>query len=245
MRQALLIALAALVTVTAVAFAQTQDNTYSVQGKLSPNRKVGPVGATFNYQVGESNGNRPAAVKTYKISFYGVKEHGERFRTCSASSIAAQKTDRGCKLGALVGTGKVISAVGPDNDVTSRPITCTKSLHIWNSGRHKTTLFLYGPASQCGGVGFVAPIPAKYRSGPGGGSTLVFTVPPSVLHPLTGLTTAVTSTTSKIKRLVNHGVGYYQAVRCKGHGRPVTVTFVSEAGQSTPISAPTGTCRNK
>src|SRR5207253_1145367 len=111
MRKVALLSVAALVCVAAtVAFAQvTQENTYSVQGKVSPNTSNGPVGVTFNYQVGEKNGNRPSAVSRYEIGFYGITENGGLFPTCTTAAIAAAKNDSKCPAGALVGTGQVIS----------------------------------------------------------------------------------------------------------------------------------------
>ena len=245
MRKVALLAVAALLTVAAVAFAQTQVNTYAVQGSVSPNTSKGPLGVKFNYQVGEKSGNRPSAVQTYNIGFFGVHANGGLFPKCSASAIAGAKSAAKCPKGSQVGTGTVISKVGPDNDVTQSPITCTKALAVFNSGAGKSTLFLTGPATACGGVGYVPPIATKYKAGPGGGSVLVFTVPPAVLHPLAGLTTAVVDVKSTIKKLkAKNGKGYYQGLKCGPRGkRALTVTFVSEAGQSTPVAADTGKCR--
>src|SRR3954465_5722656 len=94
MRKVVMLAVAAAVlSVAAVAYAQTQENTYSVKGSVTP-AKAGstkkPVGVKvgFNYQIGEKNTLAPSAVKRYKISIYGVRApNGDKFAKCSGSDI--------------------------------------------------------------------------------------------------------------------------------------------------------------
>jgi len=110
---------------------------------------------------------------------------------------------------------------------------CQKTLHVWNAGANKAVLFLNGPGSQCGGVGALPPIPAKFVKFGSNGQALQFDVPPTVLHPIGGLTVAVTDVTSTIKKqtatVKGKKVGYFESV-AKTH--PVQVTFVTEQGQT-------------
>jgi hypothetical protein len=73
---------------------------------------------------------------------------------------------------------------------------------------------------------------------------LQFTVPQSLLHPATGAETVVQFNNSSIKKRTatkrikgrNRKVGFYSAVGCKGNQRSIQVTFITEAGQRTPLS---------
>jgi hypothetical protein len=73
---------------------------------------------------------------------------------------------------------------------------------------------------------------------------LQFTVPESLLHPAPGLETVVQFTESAVKKRTamkqvkgkNRKVGFYSAVGCKGNQRSIQVTFISEAGQRTPLT---------
>ena len=96
----------------AVAFAQ-QVNKYSVVASTTPGKagtktKPVPVSVKFAYKVDEASGKQPSAVKRYKISFYGVRNNGRYFKTCSASKIsAAGNNDAGCPSDSRVGTGTI------------------------------------------------------------------------------------------------------------------------------------------
>ena len=77
---------------------------------------------------------------------------------------------------------------------------------------------------------------ARYVAFQGSGTALQFDVPANLLHPIGGLDNAVTQVQSTINRLtVKKGGktrGYYETVGCKGKQRPISVDFLSEAGQS-------------
>src|SRR4051812_24087128 len=152
-------ALVAVLALAAVAIAQ-QVNQYSVTASTNPTRagskaKPDPVTVKFNYQISEKSGQQPAAVKRYKISLYGVRENGQFFKTCSASKIsAAGNNDSSCPKAAKVGSGTINNYVYQSNNPSGQGgFPCNKKLNIWNAGRRKAVLFIYGDASQCGGVG--------------------------------------------------------------------------------------------
>jgi hypothetical protein len=244
---ALAAALAVVLVVAAVAFAQ-QVNTYSVTASTSPTKagskaKPSALSLKFQYTVGEQSGKEPAAVKRYKISFYGIRSvNGALFKTCAASKIAAAgNDDSGCPKGSEVGSGKIQSHVYNDADPSgANALICNKDLHLYNAGKGKVTLFLTGPAAECQAApGGQPPFTGTYVAGEGGGTALQFDTPANLLHPIAGLTVAVRNVTSKInlKTVTKKGVkkGYYESVKCKGKSRPVVVTFTPESGA--PVTA--------
>jgi hypothetical protein len=185
------VAVAGLALAATVAFAA---NTYLVQASVTPSgkgtkAKPNPVGVKFNYQVNDSAGGKPAAVKTYKIEFYGVKSNGKRFPACSTAKIQAAQSGADCPAGSKVGSGQVQSKVYQDADPNDPGQDCLKQLAVYNSGENLATLVLTGPGDQCIGVAQPFIIPAKFvAGGAGGAEALSFDVPPTVLHPLSDLT---------------------------------------------------------
>ena len=224
---------------TAVAFAQ-QVNQYTVTAAgVTPNTagskaKPKPVGVKFNYAIKEATGKKPAPVKTYKIAFTGLRTNGAFFPTCSSSKIsAAGNNDSGCPSKAKVGTGTIDSYVYQTSDPSGAGgFPCPKKINLWNAGKNKMVIFIYGDPAQCGGVGALPPIDAKFVGA--GSQALQFTVPPTVLHPIAGLSVAVNSVTSTVKRLTatkkGKKRGYFEAIGCSGGKRTVKVTFTPESG---------------
>jgi hypothetical protein len=253
------VAVAAL-ALTAVAFAQSGENRYNVTGDVSPNgkgskKKPKPVGVEFNYTVdGPDDNTEPAAVKRYRISFYGVRSNGRFFRSCPFSRISNAGTDEDCPRAAIVGTGVVENVVYPTGSPgaprctgTEPPGTlcsfpCRKDLRVYNSGQGKATLYLYGPAEDCGGIGAPQFIDARYVKESGGGTALQFDVPPNILHTVPSITLAVRRVQSEIARrsVRRKGKrrGYYESVNCRGKQRPITVSFTAEAegGADGPVT---------
>jgi hypothetical protein len=252
---------AALITVLAVAgiaYAQAQNNTYAVQASATPTgkgskKKPNPVGVKFNYQVNEASGLQPAAVKTYKIDFYGIKTNGARFPKCTFQQISQAQSGDNCPAGSKIGSGSIQSTVyTTGNPSDANAFNCVKSLAVYNSGAGKAVLLLTGPGDQCAGVAQPFIIDAKYVSGAGGGSALQFDVPDTVLHPIPQLTVAVrnvTSSISRVRKTVGSGkkkrvYGYYESVACLGAKRPVKVTFTQEDGKTGSAST-TARCTAK
>src|SRR3954447_434914 len=247
---AILASAAVLLALAAVAHAQTQTNTYTVKGSVTPTKAGSksspvPVKVQFNYQVGETHGLQPSAIKRYKISIYGVRSvNGDRFPKCTASQINnAGNSDAGCANGSRVGSGTIDNFVYADSDPSGKNggFPCKKQLAIYNSGKGKGALFIYGDPNQCGGVGALPAFPISYVTGDGGGTALQFDVPATVLHPISGLSVAVRSVQSTIlQRTVTKSgkkYNYYESIKCKGKTRPIIVTFSTEAGQSTKATA--------
>src|SRR4051794_34153822 len=253
MRKAVVAAVAAVaLVVAAVAYAQTQTNTYAVKGSVTPSKPGStkkPVGVkvNFNYQIDEKNGLQPSAVKRYKISIYGVRAvNGDKFPKCTASQINnAGNSDTACPSGSRVGSGTIQNFVYADSDPSGKNggFPCAKKLNIYNSGKGKGALFVYGDPSQCGGVGSLPAFPISYVKGDGGGTALQFDVPATVLHPIAGLSVAGKRAQATSKPMSGTQKGkkspYYESIKCSGHNRPIKVTFFTEAGQTSTAGATT------
>jgi hypothetical protein len=235
----LAVSLGVVLVVAAVAFAQ-QANQYSVSGSVSPNAKGSkakpvPVSVKFNYTITEASGKQPAPVKSYKIAFTGLQTNGALFPTCTVSKITgAGNSDSGCPKKALVGTGTIDSYVYQTADPSGAGgFPCPKKINLWNAGKNKMVIFIFGDAAQCGGVGALPPIEAKFVK-TSGGQALQFDVPASILHAVAGLSVAVHNVTSTVKKLTvtkkGKKRGYFEAVGCPGGKRTVLVTFTPEAG---------------
>jgi hypothetical protein len=246
----LVTAFVAILAMVAVAVAQqTQTNTYDVTGSVSPTKsgkkkKPVPVKVNFNYQVGEANGLQPSAVKRYKISVYGVRAKvGNKFPKCTPEMINnAGNSDTVCPNGSQVGSGTIDNYVYNDADPSGAGgFACKKELAVYNSGKGKGALFVYGDPNECGGVGALPAFPIDYVKGEGGGTALQFEVPPTVLHPIAGLTVAVRSVQSTIDRetvrVKGKTRGYYESVKCRGNRRPIIVTFTTEQDQESEARA--------
>jgi hypothetical protein len=235
-RIAISLGLAGLVAALAVTPAlAAQSNVYTVTAKVTPAKggtkaKPAKVGVKFAYTVGEKSGQQPAAVKQYTIGFGGLRDNGGKFATCSAAKMLAAGGDDVCPKGSLVGTGKIANYVYMSSDPSGAGgFSCAKDLKIYNSGKGKATLYINGPAATCGGVGALPPVAAKFVPFAGGGTALRFALPPTILHPMTGLTVAVRSVESTLKK------GYLTSVGFKGAKRPVAVGFLTEDGQTTTV----------
>jgi hypothetical protein len=233
-----------------VAAALAVTNTYTVTAKVTPakagtKKKPTPIQLNFNYTVGEASGLRPAVVTKYAIGFGGIVSDGKDFAKCTAAAINNANPPRNqvCPAGSAVGKGNVENQVGSTADPSSQPasLKCHLDLTIYNSGQGAAALYLFGSTSNPHGTcptGVDQAIPATYTTGPDGGTSLVFTVPPALGHPLPGFDNAVTQVASSINKITKrvHGktVAYYASKGgCKSHKRNVTVTFTTEAGQTT------------
>ena len=232
-----------VVALCAVAYAQTQQNTYTVTGSVSPSRagssaKPVPVGIKFGYTVGEASGLRPSPVKRYSIRFDGARVNTNAFPKCSASQLESRGPSA-CPSGSAVGSGFITNATGAKSNPADKSIACNASLTVYNSGNNRAAIYVAGspqqtdPRKRCA-IELAAPIPAKYVRR-GSAIALEFDVPPSLLHPLPTLDNAVTGVSSTIKRLTRKRngktVGYYEAVGgCKAGKRGISVVFTPETG---------------
>jgi hypothetical protein len=238
-------AAAALLCFAAVAMAQTNKNTYSVTGKIaSGGTKAKPkhVGVVFNYQIKTSDNTLSAPVKTYKIHFAGLKFNTKgvaKGKYCTAASINAAASDSGCSKATHVGTGLVKAFVAaPGAVVDATTAKCDLKLDIYAGGPKSLALFLHGTPPDC-----IAPITqaidAKLTTD-AKGSALSFTVPPVLLHPVTGFDSGITSVSSNIAK-GSGTTGVFTSTGCKGT-RKVDVTFTAEAGGTGTATSSAGKC---
>jgi hypothetical protein len=240
-------ALVVALAVAAVAFAQTQVNTYEISGGVSPKgaakKKNKAISLDFGYKVSEQAGLRPSPVKKYSIRVEGGRVNGGKFPKCTASQINNAGTDARCPKGSAVGSGFIENATGATDNKNDRSVECNGSVTVYNSGQGKGALWIKGdpnstnPRTKCA-IPLATAIPAKYVKR-GNAIALEFNVPSNLLHPAPGLDNAVVSVTSKIKRLTRRSkgktYGYYEALRCKGGKTTLSVVFTPEVG--TPKTA--------
>jgi hypothetical protein len=232
---------AALFIFAAVAIAQ--QNVYGVSGTVASGgskAKPKPVGIKFGYTVGEAGGNLASPVKTYKISFKGLKADTKAVTSkCTAASINAAGDDSKCPSSAKVGSGQVKALVGTAGQPTDPNAKCNLDLTIYNGGGKHLTLFLAGDVPNC--IAHISQAIDAPLTASGGFSTLSFTVPDTLLHPVQGLDVAVTNVTSTIKKVTKGKRALFSSVGCKG-SREVNVVFVDETGASQMAKATTGKC---
>ena len=237
-------ALVAVLVFATAAVALAVTNTYQVTASTSPTKAGSkkhpvPVKLKFNYSVDEETGQRPSPVKQYKIKFAGIRVNTKAVRkTCSAEQINGAGNDSVCSKGAIVGSGSVDNRLGPTNDPNNQDLHCYLDLTLYNAKNNHATLYLKGRSANAAPQDCITNIDvgidATYvRSG--SSTTLQFTVPPALLHPVPGLDNAVRNVQSSIKRIIR-GKGrkrtaYYSSVgKCRKHQRAITVTFVPESG---------------
>jgi hypothetical protein len=241
------VALVAVLAICAVAYAQSQVNTYTVTGSTSPTKagtsaKHVGVSLKFNYTVGEKSGLRPSPIKTYAISFAGIKSNGGKFPKCTAQQITAAGGDSGCPSGAVMGTGSITNAAGATNNPSDKSLPCFLTLKVYNAGQGKAALFLKGGPNEpkpCV-IDISTAINATYKT-TSKGSTLSFNVPPNLMHPVPGVDNAVTNVQTTVKKLSKTSKGkktyYFESIGgCKSGKRSISVKFTSEAGQNSTAS---------
>ncbi|MBX5442717.1 MAG: hypothetical protein IRZ32_14475 [Solirubrobacteraceae bacterium] len=139
----------------------------------------------------------------------------------------------------------MINETGASSDPADKSIACNLNLRVYNAGQDRAALWLQGgPTQVVRGKPCVIQInqaiDARYVSHPGG-TALQFEVPANLLHPVGGLDNAVVRVESTIRRLtVRRGGrlrGYYESIGCRSRQRPISVDFLSEAGQSETATA--------
>ena len=239
---AIMVALVATLGVAAVAYGQAQVNTYTVTASTSPTKagtkkKPVPVTVNFNYTVGEKSGNRPSVIDQYSIFFGGLVATNKNKAVCTADTVTRAASGDGCPKGSQVGTGDIDATVGTSSDVTSQSIACHLYLTLYNGGKNSLTLFLQSgptkpkPCPTVQNVGINAKVVTTSA-----GSALVFSVPGNLLHPVTGLDSAVKVTSSKVKNFFSSIGG------CKSGKRAIKVTFHQATGGLSQAVSNTAKC---
>jgi len=244
----LAIAVVGLMAFAAVAFA-LQENTYTVNGSVSPTKSgtkkhPKPVALKFGYTVAEKSGKRPGLIRKYTIGFSGLQVNTNFFKGCTAAKIDAAQSDAGCPKGSLMGTGSVENAAGASSDETSKDVSCHLDLKLYNSRNNKAAIYLHGapnsdPAKNCP-LSIDKAIDANFVR-TAGGTSLVFTVDNTLLHPAPGFDNAVVLVGSNIRKATvkKNGKtrGWFESIGgCKNNKRAITVKFTPDNGQP-PLTA--------
>lgn len=240
---AIFMATALVLSLSAVAFAQSGGNSYTVEGATSPSKagtKSKPVGVKldFDFSVDGPEGQRPGVVNSYAIFFGGIKSNYASFPKCSLAKMEDEQSVEGCPKGSVVGKGFIENATGIKTNPADRSIHCNAQLWVVNAGGGKGAIFVKGdpastnPKTKCA-IELAAPIPTTFKNS-SKGTTLTFTVPQVLKHPAPTLDNAVLKTESTINKIKSKGKYFYESIGgCKGGKRDVAVTFTTEAGQKT------------
>lgn len=214
-------------------------------GKGGTKAKPKPVAPVFSFTgQGPTSDTRPGTPKEVQFVMQGLRENGGSFPKCTAAQIDAAQSDKSCPKGSAVATGGLHAKLGPEGDKTSNA-ACSKDFTLYNSGKHKTSLFVTGDPAQCAGVGYLPPIAMPWKAVKGG-TMLRLPFPQNISHPLPGLEGSFdemhfTFKTLK-KKKAGKTVGYLESVGCKGT-RKLTVKFLPETSDPTEsAAAKAGSC---
>ena len=229
-----------VLSLAAYAFAQAVQNTYEVDASTSPTRAGSsknpvPISLSFGYQVGESQGRRPAVIKKYSIRFAGVRVNPSAAATCKKSVLNREGPD-GCPSKSVVGTGFIENETGATNNPNDKSIECNAQLSVVNLGKMRASIYVEGdpnqsdPKRRCA-IELAAGIDAKFVNR-GSENSLDFSVPESLTHPGSpAISNAVVNVTSKIKKMTRRGKGFFESRGgCKSGKRRVRVIFTPESG---------------
>jgi hypothetical protein len=235
----------AVLVFAAVAYAASAFNTYTAKSTFSPSKagsagSPSPLAWTEDYTSTGTGGNRSSPLTDVKWKIYGVVSDGKDFPKCTASQIAAAKSDAGCPKGAMIANGSITSVLGPTADTsTSAPgtIECDPLLHEWNAGQGKVALFfvIQPPNHSCDGIttGAVGPYSATAKQ-QGKWWILDTPVPRYVTFPLGGIEGSSKTLHEAHFRLTKKGHAYLASVACMNGKRPWSVSFTAQnsAGQT-------------
>ena len=240
------VAVVGVLAMAAVAFGSS-NNLYTVSASLSPTKagtakKPVPVQLSFGYTVASKTaGNRPDLINKYDINFGGGQVNTNIIPGCSAATITNNQSDASCPKGSLVGTGNVENLAGPSSDPSpGSQLKCHLDLKIYNSRKNHAALYLHGAPPTCP-LALDTAIDAKYVK-KGGGTSLIFTVPDTLLHPsLPTFDNSVVQVKSVIKKITKKVKGktrgYFESAGgCVKGKRKVKVTFGTPSGASDTVT---------
>jgi hypothetical protein len=263
----LLIAALALVGVIALGGVALADNVYEThvsggrpiaKGSL---KKPVPVSVDFGFRVSESDPSKRATpIKTYAIGSEGLVANPKDFPKCTFSQVQSGPAAACSK--ALVGTGLVRAATGSSgNPALAASVPCNQRLRLYNIGDGMAIRLDTDPpqppnfdTNQIGcPLRIHDAIRGKFvrtRIAGHPASDFRFSVPPNLLHPVTGLDTSVRESVSHVARRSTTKrvrgkrvrVGFYQVVGCTGNTRTARTTYTSETGQVTQSTSTKARC---
>ncbi|MCW2783299.1 MAG: hypothetical protein JWR35_3748 [Marmoricola sp.] len=244
------LAVAGLLALTAIAFA-AQTNTYTVSGGVKPTKigtkkKPTPVLLNFDYTVGEQAGQRPALINQYDIFFENGQVNTAFFPSCPAAKIDQDQTDANCAKGSLMGSGNVENAAGPTSDPSNKALSCHLDLKIYNAGKQHAALYLKGGPNDPRGAAKSCPLEVNKAIDAtfvkrATGTSLVFDVDETLLHPAPGFDNAVIQVNSTIRKATVKKAGktrgfFESAGKCRNGKSGIKVTFRQVDGTKATVS---------
>jgi hypothetical protein len=246
------------VGVAATAHAVTV-NTVTSTGSAAAGSKKAPVPfvGTWNNLADAGAGLRPAIVFSQEYWWEGVRFDGRAVPTCTAAQIDAAQSDAVCPKKSLVAVAPFIRAqIGPEGSPAGPNAACDgKQINMYNGGPGHVVWFVYGPGSQCAGVGYLPPVDvATFNVGKE--THVKVTLPENINHPLPGVEGVVSeqnwrflkvSAKAKGKKAASSAAGaggkrfYATSVGCKGTRDFTVVTTDPEGTKTNKVSA--GKCK--
>jgi hypothetical protein len=263
----LLIAALTLVGVIALAGVALANNVYEThvsggrpiaKGSL---KKPVPVSVDFGFRVSETDPSKRATpIKTYAIGSEGLVANPKDFPSCKFSQVQSGPA-AACRK-AQVGTGIVKAASGStSNQALAASLPCNQQLRLYNIGDGMAIRIDVDPPQPASfdtdQIGCPLSIHdairgrfVKTRIAGHPASDFRFSVPPNLLHPVTGLDTSVRESVSNLPRRVTTKrvrgrrvkVGFYEVVGCTGNRRTARTTYTSETGQVTQSTSTRARC---
>ncbi|MFL5846739.1 MAG: hypothetical protein ACJ762_18810 [Solirubrobacteraceae bacterium] len=251
------LAVAGIMVFTAIALA-AQENTYTVSGGVKPTKigtkkKPTPVSLDFDYTVGEKSGKRPALIDQYDIFFENGQVNTKYFPVCSAAKIDQDQTDANCPKGSLMGQGNVENNAGQTANEADKPdaLKCHLDLKIYNAGNQHAALYLKGGPADPRGPAKSCPLDVNKAIDAtfvkrATGTSLVFDVDETLLHPAPGIDNAVVQVNSTIRKATKKVKGktrgfFESAGKCRNGKSGIKVTFRQVDGSKQTVST-TGKC---
>ncbi len=229
------VALGVLAALVGTAIAAGDGNNYTVKYVFAPKgagskAKPKPVSVTLDYTASNTNSSlRTEPIVDVTTKMYGVISTVTKSTPKCTLAYINKNTDAKCPKKALVAQGFIHATIAPSlsKAVPATVADCHPILDVWNSGPGKLTFVFDAPQNQnlCGPIhtGAAPPYPGTVKQV---GKYLVVDaqVGEAVTFPV-GLYGSLNS-----EHLV--WFKFVQAsVACKGHSRPTTTIFTSEASK--------------
>jgi hypothetical protein len=200
---------AALAALGFAAVAHAVTNTYTLSGKVSPSKagtkkKPMPVSVSFKIGVAETAGQRPASIKAVEVQIPNGKVNGKSFPKCSVA-ILTDKGPSGCPKGSQVGGGQFDSIAGSSTDPNDKSLACRATAKAFNAANGHLLIFVSGAPPTCA-IAINKTIDATLKTS-GSTTTLKFTIPDDLVHPVPGFDNTPTSILGSVKKLTRNVKG--------------------------------------
>jgi len=233
----LVAAMVAVLGISAVAYAQTVENQYTVGGSVpagGSKSKPKPGGFNFQFGITAPGGVVPKVIQTYDLFVEGGRVNTKVIpKGCTAAQMERVQSDRVCPKGTMIGSGRLKVLAGTTGQPTSSAVACDLPVKLYNAGNNKATIWIQVGQGDCVAA-LTRGIEARWVKS-ANGTSLRFTVPPDLrkILNLDIVVTGVNVTFKKITRKIKgKTVGYFESVGCKDRKRDLIGKFTDEAGVS-------------